>query len=163
MLLTQMSSNHICLTRAVLVSVSNRVYRERAASVFSTPFDHRAHGSRHSTRGIVECASWPGFLLEVRMSPESLSRQYFWLGQLDQGQLYSVRMIICLAYIPDMRKNFKKVIFLKNLFSKLGYFAGIWVNLTTENSWCSRTREVTLTHISSFFSKPDANITNNAS
>ena len=114
-------------------------------------------------KGIVECASWPGFLLEVRMSPESLSRQYFWLGQLDQGQLYSVRMIICLAYIPDMRKNFKKVIFLKNLFSELGYFAGIWVNLTTENSWCSRTREVTLTHISSFFSKPDANITNNAS
>lgn len=58
------------------------------------------------------------------MSPKSLSSQYFWIGELDQGQLYSVRMIICLAYIPDMTNNFKKVIFLKKMFSELGYFAG---------------------------------------
>lgn len=78
------------------------------------------------------------------MSPKSLSSQYFWIGELDQGQLYSVRMIICLAYIPDMTNNFKKVIFLKkNVFRAWLLCRQMWkVNLTTENSWCSRTREI---------------------
>lgn len=66
------------------------------------------HGSQHSTGGIVECASWPGFLFDGDFLQNSLSWHYFWIVELDRGQLFLVCIIICLTCILDTSSDFRE-------------------------------------------------------
>lgn len=57
-----------------------------------------AESTGHSPRGY--CGSVKAGL---KLPLKSLSRHYFWIGDLDLGQLYSVCIIIGLAYIRETR------------------------------------------------------------
>lgn len=69
--------------------------------------------------GVCKLAWFP---FGPKLLQKSLSHHYFWVGELDQGQLYPVCIIVCLAYIPNTRWDFNKVIFLKRPLSNLDYF-----------------------------------------
>lgn len=110
-----------CLTWAELVSVSNRVYRQREESEVSLLHTHQPQWTEHMVLsipqghcGVCKLACFP---FEQKLHQKSLSRHYFWIGELDQGQLFSVRIIICLANIPDIKWDFNKVSLIKKLLS----------------------------------------------
>lgn len=84
--------------------------------------ERMGHGIPQGDCGVCKLAWFP---FGPKLLQKSLSRHYFWIEELEQGQLYSVCIIICLAYIPHTGWNSNKISFLKKLLLNLEYFAGI--------------------------------------
>lgn len=101
-----------------------RVYHQREVREpppHPSTTEHMGHSIPQGDCGVCKLAWFP---FGQKPLQKSLSRHYFWIAKLDQGQLYSVYIIMCLAYIPDIRWDLNKVIFLKKLLSNPDCFAG---------------------------------------
>lgn len=85
----------MCLTWAELVGV----YREREAS---EPTLHTLQPQRTwvtaFTQGDCGVCKLAWFPFGQKLLQKPLSRHYFWIGELDRGQLYPACVVICLAY-----------------------------------------------------------------
>lgn len=77
-----------------MVSVSDTFYPPPHPSTTAD----RTQGSQYSSRGLCSVLAGLVFPFGLKSLQKSLSRHYFWIWELDQGQFYPAHIVICLAY-----------------------------------------------------------------